>query len=191
MKNLNIRMAIRQFFKLRILHASRKTLKNLSGSSFDSREAFFKEYYGMTAANLKMSVSEIEQWEKGFYKNFTDLLHRDYCPRPGLEAMIRNLNVPCAVLSDYDRVDDRLRALGIDPELFVCRIYSGDAGGLKPSVNVFRYTAECMGIEPSKILVAGDKIEKDGKGAEEAGMDFFLINEKSWPLFPMKFSGDI
>ena len=190
MDRLGFHMAAGHLTSLRCLQASRKALKALSGKHFGSKERFLEEYYSSAAGLAGKSTEAIMAWEKKFYKSFISILHKHYHPRPDIERLISSLDIPCIVLSDYDRVDDRLRALNISPELFTHRYYSGEFGGLKPHPAVFEAVAEKTGRDASELLVVGDLIEKDGKGARNAGMDFFHVDDQSWPKLIKKLTGE-
>lgn len=175
---------------VRYLMAARTTLKSLQGKYFGEKELFYKAYYSYLSKLLNISTEKAETWERDFfYSKFVSVLKKQYKPRHDIEKLVSSFKIPCAVLSDYARIDERLRALDINPEIFTDRIYCGDLGGLKPHPEIFRRTAEKMGIKPSEILVIGDSEEKDGKGAESVGMDFYHVNDKSWPLLLQQFCG--
>ncbi|HAK46143.1 MAG TPA: hypothetical protein DCO79_09545 [Spirochaeta sp.] len=167
---------------LKYLKASRKNLRKLSGIHTGSKESFFELYYRTLSEFAGTSPEKAEKWEtEVFYKNFISILKR-YSARPGVGELLARLNIPTAVVSDYGMIDDRLKSIKIDPEIFTVRFYSGNFGGLKPNPEILLKAAEAINIAPAEILVVGDMQGKDGKAAERAGMDYFHVDDESWPL---------
>lgn len=189
-KGLGFRLIIKSPLNIYKIHTARKVMRELSGKFFGNAEGFKSAYYKTYSELLGISENQAYNWEhKTFYKNFISVLKKYQC-RPGIEKLLLKIDKPCVLLSDYDRIDDRLQALKINLELFYLRLYSGDIGGLKPSPDVFLGVAQKMGCLPKEILVIGDDELKDGAGARAAGMDFFLVNKDSWPLLLKKFTGE-
>lgn len=77
------------------------------------------------------------------------------------------------VLSDYP-TQDKLSALGID----VDASYGPDdprIDELKPSPKGLHVIMEDTKVSPGDILMIGDRMEKDGKAAEAAGVDHMIL----------------
>jgi len=98
---------------------------------------------------------------------------RKFCDKR-LLALLENcrmLGVKLIVYSDYP-VTDKLRALGFAPDAAYC---ADDVGCLKPSPDGLLHIIKENGIKASDCLFIGDKFEKDGKCAENTGMDYHIL----------------
>jgi len=98
---------------------------------------------------------------------------RKFCDKR-LISFLKNchaLGVKLFVYSDYP-VTDKLKALGFAPDA----AYSADnLGCLKPLPDGLLYILKENGVKASDCLFIGDKFEKDGKCAENTGMDYFIL----------------
>jgi putative hydrolase of the HAD superfamily len=83
----------------------------------------------------------------------------------------RALGIKIFVYSDYP-VSDKLKAIGFAPDA----AYSADdVGCLKPSPDGLLHILKENAAKASECLFIGDKFEKDGKCAENTGMDYYII----------------
>jgi FMN phosphatase YigB (HAD superfamily) len=89
------------------------------------------------------------------------------------------------VYSDYPAVD-KLKELGIYHcfNTIVCS-QDKDVKALKPSPKGFLVAAEKLGLKPDQVLYIGDRYDVDAVGAQNAGMQFFIVNGTS-SIFPVK-----
>ena len=88
----------------------------------------------------------------------------------------RMLGAKLIVYSDYP-VTDKLEALGFAPDA----AYSADnAGCLKPAPDGLLHILKENGLSASGCLFIGDKFEKDGKCAESAGMDYYILPQSKF-----------
>jgi HAD superfamily hydrolase (TIGR01549 family) len=81
-----------------------------------------------------------------------------------------------ALVSDYP-ARAKLQALGC-ASLFELVVASGEPEGpraLKPSPEGYLAAAGRLGLTPTQCLVVGDREDKDGEAARQAGMDFLRI----------------
>ncbi|HEY5958790.1 MAG TPA: HAD-IA family hydrolase [Polyangiaceae bacterium] len=81
-----------------------------------------------------------------------------------------------AIVSDYP-ASAKLAALEVTT-LFDRIVASGEPDGptrLKPAPDGFLLAAKALGVEPSRCLVIGDRLDADGDAARAAGMEFRLI----------------
>ncbi len=79
-------------------------------------------------------------------------------------------------LSDYPS-EDKLEALGVTAD----RQYSPDderIDELKPSPKGLKVIMEDYSADPAEVLMIGDRMEKDGKCAEGASVDFLILERK-------------
>jgi len=83
------------------------------------------------------------------------------------------------VLSDYP-AEAKLRALGLDGR-FSAVVCSTDPeiGVLKPHPRGFLTVCDRWQIDPSEVLVVGDRVEVDAAGATAAGMPCVVIGRAS------------
>lgn len=52
-----------------------------------------------------------------------------------------------------------------------------DVGVRKPNPRIFRIACERLGVEPPNVLMIGDNLEQDVRGAEAAGMQALWVRE--------------
>jgi len=165
-----------QLFRIK---ADRDTRKILKGQNFENGKEFFENYYNIISKKTDMSVKKAEKWYQNKYMPWmVAVLNKKYNCHPGAYELLKKLNdkgIKTAVFSDYDFVKERMEAVGINPS--VCtNLYSAvELGGLKPAENPFMTIAKELGVEPSKILVIGDRDDTDGQGARNCGMQFIQI----------------
>ena len=66
--------------------------------------------------------------------------------------------------------------------LFDVTCYSFERGLLKPDPEIFRWTADRLGLPPECLTMVGDNLEKDVLAAESAGWRGILIKRSAGPL---------
>ncbi|MFW5774776.1 MAG: HAD family hydrolase [Chitinivibrionales bacterium] len=124
---------------------------------------------------------QMHQWiHRRFYRAFESAMPLLRGSRPGLQqtlSRLRGSGIKLAVLSDFDRVTQRLRGLHISPDLFDTLASTESLGCLKPSPKSFLSIAEQWNIQPQHILVIGDRSDTDGAGAHNSGMRFVQITD--------------
>lgn len=173
---LNTMPRSRHFFKyLKVRHAQQ-------GKDFGTKEKLLSH---INEEMKKAGISEKFEREV-FYPAFVKTLssHRN---RPQLITFVKylkKLGVKTAVFSDYGIIDERLEALGFDKELFDVRVSSEDFGAFKPCSRSFAEVVNKLELQPSQILMVGDRDDTDGEGARSIGMPFFKLNGKSNADFP-------
>jgi len=83
----------------------------------------------------------------------------------------RRHGVMLIVLSDY-QVTEKLAALGFRPDA----AYSAqELGCLKPCPDGLRRVLKDLGLMPQDCLLIGDRLDKDGRLAENIGMDYVIL----------------
>jgi putative hydrolase of the HAD superfamily len=75
------------------------------------------------------------------------------------------------VLSDYP-VTEKLAALGFRPNAAYSAL---ELGCLKPSPDGLRRVLENLGLAPGDCLLIGDRMDKDGRLAENIGMEYVIL----------------
>lgn len=168
--------APRHILKMRAERACRRQLK---GKYFGSEQAFFEAFIQLFSKKTKLNKEKAATWYKELYlplmiKN----LEKNYSAFPSVQAVFKGLRangIKTFVYSDYPCVDQRMKAIDLEPGLADALFNSEELGGLKPAVEPFLQISKEIGIAPENILVVGDRLDTDGKGAQNAGMQFSLV----------------
>jgi len=167
---------------LRHLSAARRDLR---ARQFPSEEALREALFQELARRAEITPSSARAWyDHEFMEELGDMLANCATARPGLRdllARLRGGGVKLAVVSDLGQVESRLRALGIDPDLFDDLISTEQHGVLKPSPKPLLALAQRWGLAPADIVVIGDRADLDGASAAAAGMPFFRVDNGAFP----------
>jgi len=167
-------MRLPRFLKIRGTYA---------GVDLQSSDTLYKEVVRKLAPIEKTSENVLLHWiDKHFYKAFVNVMFFLKNSRPHANKTLQSLKqhgYKLAVLSDYDRIPERLDKLNIDKSVFTIMTSSESFGALKPSPVPFINIAENWNLDPSEILVIGDRDDTDGEGARRAGMKFMHIVDNS------------
>jgi HAD superfamily hydrolase (TIGR01509 family) len=177
-----VRLSVRLWRSIGLLKQYEPARRSLRGRSFPDAarlgEAFAREL-GRLAS---VAPEQAARWfDEVFFEAFIDLLRSSARPRPGLLPLLsrlRSRGVKLAVLTDVGRVEDRLRALGIPAAAFDVLMCSEACGELKPSPRALLLVAERMGLDPSRVLVVGDRADLDGRAAQAAATDCLIIDDR-------------
>jgi HAD superfamily hydrolase (TIGR01662 family) len=163
-------MRLPRFLKIRGTYA---------GVEMESSDALYKEVVKKLAPIEKKSEETLLHWiDSHFYKAFVNVMFFLKNSRPHVNKtlqMLKQNGFKLAVLSDYDRIPERLDKLNIDKSVFTIMTSSESFGALKPSPAPFNKIAENWNLDPSEVLVIGDRDDTDGEGARGAGMKFILL----------------
>jgi FMN phosphatase YigB (HAD superfamily) len=165
----------------------RRTRKAFSGRDLGSPEKFYEAYYHHLGKLSRRRPETVENWYiRRYIPRFIQVLKRYYTFRPGVEELFTRLESQisaagrlkgAAVYSDYPALRERFNALGFNPGREI-RLYGPESfGAQKPAPRPFRAIAEEMGASPGETLVIGDREDTDGKGALNAGMNFFRLDD--------------
>ena len=169
-------------FQMMKMAEDRKIRKELKGKDFPNGQEFFNEYYRLLSKKTGNSVKKAEEWyNKKYLPSMIKVLHKKFKAQPGIDELfdyLKNNNIKTAIFSDYNLVEKRMQALGINPSISENLFSSVELGGLKPAPGPFLKIAEILGVEPSKILVVGDRNDTDGQGARNCGMSFIQLKIK-------------
>ena len=83
------------------------------------------------------------------------------------------------VISNWDsRLPALLSALGLNAH-FECVVSSAAAGYEKPHPAIFHAGLQALGVEPSRALHVGDRLEEDYEGAIGAGLQALLVDRRA------------
>ncbi len=152
-----------------------------AGVDTGSRNKLINEVCGIVAKQEKKTIEEIGRWiSEKFYPAFVATMTLQRRGRPHIESTLRMLSekgVRLAVLSDFNAVGERLGKLKIPVDCFDVIASCEEFGALKPATRPFMQIALSWNINPSSILIIGDRDDTDGCAARNAGMQFMLLGE--------------
>jgi FMN phosphatase YigB (HAD superfamily) len=166
----------------------RRTCKAFSGRDLGSSEKFYEEYYLYLGRLCRRRPETMKDWYiRRYIPRIVQVLKQYYNFRPGVEEILTRLGAKTtetgsrlkgvAVYSDYPALRERFNAMGFNPGREI-RLYGPEFfGAQKPAPRPFRVIAEEMGVSPTETLVIGDRENTDGKGAFNAGMNFFRLDD--------------
>lgn len=182
LKGLKIRMTFALFSSLGILRHLSKSRAAIRNREFNDRSSLLNAFYKALSENAHITQDKAKQWyHEAFLVTFVRMLANHAMTRQGLMPLLTKLkqrNVRLAVVSDFGCVVERLHALNISPALFDTLDAAEDYGVLKPSPRPMNALAAKWQLDPSEILVVGDRQDLDGECAAAAGMQFLGICEK-------------
>jgi HAD superfamily hydrolase (TIGR01509 family) len=169
------------------LRAERQARHALAGKDFDTPEALIETLFADIAERrTKLRTKQVEKWYLECYMPLMiHVLRRHYKARPHVAELVAALKargIKVAVFSDYGTVADKLRAIGLDPDLFDQLFDALALGGLKPSARTFNRVAAALGVPPEEILMVGDRLDTDGAGAQATGMQFVHLQTRKKQL---------
>jgi len=153
--------------------------ETFAGKDLGSHQRLVEALSAELSVKEGVSPGEVGAWIQGpFYSAFVGIMPFFRFSRPGLPGLLASLRlkgIKLGVLSDYDRVRERLEKLSIPPSLFDSIASSEAAGALKPSAKSYASIATEWSLNPANVLVVGDRTDTDGDGARAAGMQFILV----------------
>ena len=154
-----------------IIEEKREEGKNLSGTNL------LHEHYKETAVKIKKTPQKIEEViDEWMFKR--PLKHIYVCRDQVLCDKVqewKRKGMKVVVYSDYP-AEDKCRTLGIFPD----GVYSSDLekiGQMKPSAKAVEVIVSDFGVEKEEVLVIGDRYSRDGKMAENANVDYLILEK--------------
>jgi putative hydrolase of the HAD superfamily len=162
-----------------------KIRNKFSGIEMISRENLMKSVCDELALIEKSTSSDMHSWIMNhFYPSFISIMSHFRNSRPDLNQILQTLKnngYKMAVLSDYEKVDERLKRLEISSTVFDVLKSSELSGALKPASRPFLEIAANWNLPPESILVIGDRDDTDGRAARDANMPFVKVSNKNFP----------
>lgn len=178
-------IVLRDFWHLNMLAAERLSRHRMSGRYYGTKGATFHELFRRIAA---FSGSSDEWAAKWYWQTFmpcqVKVLQKHCHVKPWVIPMLEKLKaegVKLACFSEYSFVKEKLKAIGVNPELFDYITDAPSAGGCKPCRKAFLKVADKLETAPEDILMVGDREDTDGAGADAANMDFLLVPKFDGP----------
>ena len=182
-RGLPRRLVLGILANLYILGAERAVRKEIAGVYYGSEEAFYEAFFDKIAAKSKVSREHIRRWYFTRYiPRMVRLLakhHHIYGWVPQVMQELRNKGIKIAIFSDYGCVEEKLQAVGFNTEWADYIFDVPSLGGIKPCRECFEKVARKLGLEPSQIMVVGDRDDTDGEGARRSGMPFLKVDVES------------
>jgi putative hydrolase of the HAD superfamily len=116
----------------------------------------------------ELSALKYEQERQKIHTLFTDAL-------PVLESFQNKYKLGLLTNGAADIQQMKIYGARIE-KYFDCIVIAGKVGFGKPDLRIFELIAECMKLEPEKIMMIGDNIKRDLIGAKKAGMTTVWLN---------------
>lgn len=164
-----------------VLHlaAERIVRKQMLGKYMGNKRHFYDELFRRIANWRMISIKKAEAWYYNRYMPLTiRILRKHYKADDFVFKLLKQLkekNIKTAVFSDYGYTTEKLKAIGLHPNMFDYIFSSPDLGGLKPNKETFMHLLETMHVQPNEALMIGDRTDCDGKGASNVGMRFYKV----------------
>ncbi len=108
--------------------------------------------------------------------------------RPGIEELFARLkarHIPIGIYSDYP-ASKKMEALGMAADVLVCST-DRDVDRFKPDGKGLVVAAQKLNLLPEQCIFIGDRDEKDGLCARNAGMPYLILT-KHQPPGPNQFN---
>lgn len=176
---LAIRRPLQAPVSWRVLSEFRRAQEALRGHETGRGGAI--EQLELTARRTGMSVDHVEAIVAEWMME-RPLKHLPRCRAEGLMPLLDFLSrrgIKAGVFSDYPP-DLKLQALGIGGRFSVVLCSTDPAvGKFKPHPRGFLVASERWQVDPSQVLVVGDRADADAAGASAAGMPCVIIGKRN------------
>lgn len=179
---------IRFIFRVKIMLAFLKSRKEMKKIIMSSQEEFNDELVKRMSDKSSKSIEQCEKFKDDFMVFFMKILKFFKGPYLDVSKLIDALyekGIVLCCLSDFSMVEERIQILGLDPNKFKFMKACEEFGTLKPNTAAFLGMAKILDIDPSNILVIGDRDDTDGLGAKQSGMSFIKFREDFYKLKDM------
>ena len=162
----------------RVLSEFRKAQETLRGHEIHRGAA---RQYEIAAHRTGMSIDHVEAIV-GEWMIERPLKHLPRCRADGVVRLLdflTRLGIKVGVFSDYP-ADLKLKALGLGGRFSVVLCASDpDIGRFKPHPRGFLVASTRWQVDPSEVLVVGDRPDADAAGAAAAGMPCVIIGKRN------------
>lgn len=165
-----------------LLAAERKARKQLKGQYFGNEATFYSALF----AEMAVQGSTTEQCARAWYMQvympaMVAVLRKHYRADAYLVPLLplwHKQGKRLVVFSDYGEVENKLRAIGIEPSTFDGLFSAPALGGLKPAPKCLQAILQEYGIAAAKAVVIGDRPDTDGAVAAALGVDYIFYKAK-------------
>ncbi|MBR6251941.1 MAG: HAD family hydrolase [Bacteroidales bacterium] len=172
---------------MRWLFYERVSRKELAGQDFQSEDKFYAAHFAKIAQLVDTSVEAVESWYKNKYRQqMLKVLHKYYHKQERVDLVLQKFNecgIRTGCFSDYGDVHNRLKAIGIESGIDY-EWGAEEMGALKPAARPFAEIIKALGVQPSEVLMVGDRIDTDGAVARAVGTDFIYIKKNAQDELP-------
>jgi len=172
-------LILENLLRLHLLSAERLCRLHISGRFYGGKGLTYRELFRRIALRTHLTEDKVAKWYWNKYMPQQVKILKNHChAKPWVIPtikMLRDRGIIVACFSEYGFGREKLRAIGIDPEIFDYMIDAPTAGGCKPCRKAFLYVAKKIGVYPADALMVGDREDTDGAGAESCNMQFYLV----------------
>ncbi len=185
---LPVRLIFGDLRHMMLLKSERTVRRLLKGMPFEGAEDYYSALFDGISQERRVPVEAVRKWYfEGYMPQTVATLKAHYHCRPEVPALfdwIHGQGGKIAVISDYGFVREKLDAIGITEGMVDYEFEAPALGGLKPCVRTYEKMLEILGLPLEEILMVGDRLDTDGRGAIDSGIEFFFIDKKtnSWDI---------
>lgn len=178
-KYLSLRMVLHALFDIKKMRAERQTRSRMKGQWLGDETAFYQHYFLCMSHEAKDHVSTLKAWYENRYMPLMVKMIKQHHPlgtwvMPFIEAC-QQKGIQLVVLSDYGHTHDKLRALGLSPQLFQWVVSAPELGGLKPCSQLVHQVAAQLHVTPQECCIIGDRDDTDGQLARNTHAAFIKV----------------
>ena len=187
-RGLPLRLIMGDLRHCLLLKAERTVRRQFKGMPFEGADDYYDALFDGISQARKVPVAQVRKWYyEGYMPQTVSILRAHYKARPEVPALFERIRArggKIAVISDYGFVREKLDAIGISEGMADYEFEAPALGGLKPCKRTYQRMLDILGLPPEEILMVGDRLDTDGRGALDAGLAFFHIDKKtdSWRI---------
>ena len=161
------------------LASERIARRRMRGQYFGDADTFYNTLLSYVCKWQHAEYDAVKEWYEELYMpSMVEILYEHYQANDFVLPLLRKLNktgIKTAVFSDYGCVEEKVRAIGLEPKMFDYCVAAPELGGLKPNKELFNKLLKLMRVKPEETLMVGDRPDTDGKGAEAVGMRYLKV----------------
>jgi putative hydrolase of the HAD superfamily len=124
------------------------------------------------AHGIELDATAADRWYSDYLAHYDQswLLHDDALPTlDELERVLPGVRFGIVTNAELGYQTPKLDRLGLSPRMQHV-IASGEVGYPKPDPRIFLHACELFGVEPSRAVYVGDRLQTDARGAHDAGL---------------------
>ena len=182
-KGMPLRLIFGDLRHCLLLKSERTVRRIFRGKPFEDADDYYDTLFDAISQERKVPVEAVRKWYfEGYMPQTVAILKAHYRARPEVPALFEWIHArggKIAVISDYGFVREKLDAIGITRGMVDYEFEAPALGGLKPCTRTYEKMLEILGLPLEEILMVGDRLDTDGRGAIDAGIEFFYIDKKT------------